>query len=72
MSLSLDLQRKEAAAQRLYAASKDANLTPSVTYTNATTKGIYQGFGMATVRVGADDHLQHASLGMGKQLVRCV
>ena len=72
MSLSLDLQRKEAAAQRLYAATKPADLTPSITHTNATTKGLYTGNSMASVRVGADDHLEHASRGMGKQLVRCV
>ena len=70
MSLSLDLQRREAQAQRLYAANKDVNLTPSVTFTNATTTGLYSGNSMASVRAGADDHLEHASRGMGKQLVR--
>ena len=72
MSLSLDLQRREAAAQRLYAANKDANLTPSITHTNATTTGLYSGNSMASVRAGADDHLAHVSRGLGKQLVRCV
>ena len=70
MSLSLDLQRKEAAAQRLYAANKDADLTPSITFTNATTAGLYSGNSMASVRAGADDHLEHVSRGMGKQIVR--
>ena len=72
MSLTRDLQRKEATAQRLYAASKDTNIVPSITFTNATTTGLYSGNSMASVRAGADDHLVHASRGMGKQLVRCV
>ena len=72
MSLTRDLQAKEATAQRLYAASKDANLVPSVTYTNATTKGLYTGNLMGSTRQGSDDHLAHSSRGLGAQIVRAV
>ena len=70
MSLTRDLQRKEATAARLYAATKPADLTPSVTYTNATTKGSYRGNSMGSTRAGSDDQLVHVSRGLGKQIVR--
>ena len=72
MSLTRDLQRKEATAARLYAATKPADLTPSVTFTNATTTGLYTGNSMGSTREGSDDHLAHVSRGLGKQIVRAV
>ena len=65
-----ELRTREATAARLYAATKPANLVPSITFTNATTTGLYTGNSMSSVRAGADDHLVHVSRGMGKQLVR--
>ena len=65
-----ELRTREATAAKLYAATKPADLTPSVTYTNATTTGLYSGNSMGSTRAGADDHLAHVSRGMGKQIVR--
>ena len=70
MSLTREIQLKEAMAAKLYAATKPADLTPSVTYTNATTTGLYTGNSMQSPRAGADDHLAHVSRGLGAQIVR--
>ena len=62
-------QAREAVAMRLYAASKPRNLTPPPTFTNAAIKAAYVPPSWP-VRAGADSHLNHASLGMGAQIVR--
>ena len=72
MSLTRDLQAKEAMAAKLYAATNPADLTPSITFTNATSKGLYTGNSMGSTRAGSDDHLAHVSRGLGKQIVRAV
>lgn len=73
MSLSRADQIREAAAYKTsLKAIKPAGLTPPVTFTNATTKGPYKGHAMASPRADADAHMQHASRGLGVQIVRAV
>ena len=69
MSVTRKEQSSEAVAQRLYAASKPRNLTPPPTFTNAAMKAAYVPPSWP-VRAGADSHFNHASLGMGAQIVR--
>ena len=69
MSQSRIFQRQEAADQRAYAKAKPANLTPSITYGNASTGSQYTS-PVWSVRAGADEHLEHASLPMGAQIIR--
>lgn len=61
-------RERAAKAQRLYAASKPGNLTPPATYGNATTKEAYTGNVMQSPRADADEHFNHASLGLAAQI----
>lgn len=63
---------RNAKAYKLYAATKRKDLVPPVTYTNATTTGLYRGHAMASPRGNADDHFQHHTRGLGAQIVRAV
>ena len=69
MSVTRKEQTREAEAQKLYAAMKPANLVAAPRYTNAAMKGAYVP-PKWPVRAGADSHFNHASLGMGAQIVR--
>lgn len=60
----------QAKAFRLYAATKLRHATPSITVTNATTKGLYRGSSMASPRHDADNHFKHPSLGLTVQIER--
>ena len=71
MSQSRIFQRQEAADQRAYAKAKPANLTPSITYGNASTGSKYTSPAWP-VRDGADEHFEHASLPLGAQIARAV
>lgn len=57
-----------AEAYKQYAISKPFNATPSITHGNATTSRDYRGSNMQSPRANADQHLQHASLGLSVQL----
>ena len=70
MSLNKEDARRNALAYKLYAATKPANTTPPVTYTNATTKGTYPGHAMASPRADADAHFDHPSRGLTVQIER--
>ena len=70
MSLNKEDARRNALAYKLYAATKPKNTAPPVTYTNATTKGLYRGHVMASPRADADNHLSHASRGLSVQVTR--
>lgn len=70
MSSARSIQAREAQAQRLYAVTKPTNLTPPVTYVNATTTGPLVQKPMSSPRDGANDHLLIQSLGMRPQIKR--
>jgi len=59
-----------ASEYRAERAARCPKLTPSITWTNATTRGSYTGNSMNSGRAGADDHMQHRSAAMGAQIVR--
>jgi hypothetical protein len=56
---------------KAYKAKKPTNLTPPPTYGNASTKEPLV-LPKWHVRAGANDHFQHASRGLGAQIVRAV
>lgn len=60
----------DAKAQRLYAASKPHDVTPSITYGNATTTGYYTGNSMQSARPEADQHKQYTGAGFQAQIDR--
>lgn len=70
MSLNKAHVASDAKAHRLYAASKPPGLVPPITYTNATTEGLYKRPAMASPRADADNHLLHSSRGLTKQIDR--
>ena len=70
MSINRKDQDREAVAHRLYKATKPTNLTPAVTYGNATTDGLLKAICMASPRVEANDNLLYASRDSGAQIVR--
>ena len=53
---------------RKYAADHPELVTPARTYISNTTGGAYTGASMSAARAGADDHLQHKSLGLLAQI----
>lgn len=63
MSLNRAHQEFNARAYRAYAALKPIDATPSRTYTNASTKQVYEPALSAPARPGADDHQQVKSRG---------
>lgn len=68
-----ELKEYNADLQRKYAGSKPAGAAPSITFCNANTGQKLTGNHMGGARPGADDHLMHASHGMGAQIsVRAV
>lgn len=69
MSQSRIFQKQAADEQKAYAAAKAKNLTPSITYGNATTAGSYTS-PVWPVRAGADQNLEIPSLPMGAQIAR--
>lgn len=50
--------------------ARNPKLTPSITYTNASTSGSYTGNRMGSARAGADQHFQFLSCGPRAQIVR--
>lgn len=62
----------EATAQRLYAATKPKDSTPSRTYVNSTMRESYTGNSMHPVRDGADQHKQYTGAGFRAQIERSV
>ena len=57
-------------AQRLYAATKPSDVTPSRTHTNATTSGYYTGNNMGGAREGDDQHKNYTGAGFQAQIKR--
>jgi len=51
-------------------AARRSDLTPSRTYTNATTSGYYTGHNMSSARAEADQHFDCLSAPMAAQIVR--
>ena len=70
MSINRKDQAREAVAYRLYKATKPTNLTPALTYGNATTTGLYVRPVMASPRFDANDHMSCASRDSGAMIVR--
>ena len=54
-----------------YKAIKPTNLVAAPTYTNAAMQAPYVPAAWP-VRAGADSHFNHASMGMGAQIVRAI
>lgn len=69
MALMRSEQAKEAIAQRLFAAQRDPRLTSAPTFCNASQTARYTP-PVWSVRQGADDHLQCASLQLSAQIER--
>ena len=72
MSMKRTDQAREAVAQRLYAASKPADLVAPPTHINSAMRAPLVRPVMASPRAEADDNLQHVSRDSGAQIVRCL
>ena len=70
MSINRKDQAREAIAYKLYKATKPTNLTPALTYGNATTTGSYVRPVMASSMADANDHMSYASRDSGAMIVR--
>lgn len=73
MGYSLNSQQLRERTAREYLAeraTRNPKLTPSRTYTNATTSGYYTGNNMGSARSDADQHFQYASAGFLAQIER--
>ena len=72
MSNPTNQQIREKLLLEYIAERKDRNpdLTPSRTWTNATTSGYYGGNNMSSARAGADQHFDCLSAPMAAQIVR--
>lgn len=73
MGYSLNSQQLRERTAREYLAEREARnpkLTPSRTYTNATTSGLYTGNNMASARSDADQHFQYTGAGFRAQIRR--
>ena len=68
MSQGVFQNNRDRMAHRLYKATKRTDLVPPMTYTNATTEGLYTGNNMQSPRAEADNNLQHYSLKLGAQI----
>lgn len=51
--------------------ARNPKLTPSRTFCNSTTSGLYTGNSMKSARAGADQHLQYTGAGFRAQIERC-
>lgn len=60
---------KEYLAER---AARNPKVTPSRTFVNSTTSGLYTGNNMQPARAEADQHLQYANSGYQPQIRRVV
>lgn len=69
---SAELRTRDATASRLYAATKPTNLVQPATYTNAAMRELLKAPVMQSPRADAGQHFEHASLGLGAQIVRAV
>lgn len=64
-------KRLELAKQYLEEREKrNPKLTPSRTFCNSTTSGLYTGNSMKSARDGADQHLQYTGAGFRAQIER--
>lgn len=71
MGYSLNSQQLRERTAREYLAERAArnpNLTPSRTYTNARTSGLYTGNNMGSARSDADQHFQYTGAGFKPQI----
>lgn len=72
MTSSLSQQARDQLAKQ-YRQERDMRspkLTPSRTYTNATTSGLYTGNNMGSARPDADQHFQYTGAGFRAQIRR--
>ena len=58
--------------QKAYTATKPTNLVQPATYTNAAMRELLKAPVMQSPRADAGQHFEHASLGLGAQIVRAV
>jgi hypothetical protein len=58
----------DARAYKIYSSAKPRNATPSRTWTNATTEGLYKGVVMGSTRIDADQHLAIYSRVLGREI----
>lgn len=65
-------KKRNALAHKLYKATKPKGTAPPVTYCNANTIGRLEAIIMPSPRADANQHMQHASRGLGAQIVRPV